>query len=559
MLNDDFQNHSIIELDHIYTIMNEIIENLDDVAINEILQGNIGDIDNLFKTMFEETVTVLMMDKTELNPSSTHYLTNVTNCLDDYLKKKSLNYFVATTLPTFDLQWFHIEWFNFVTLYRLLCIESARGHGKSYSFSWAYILWKMYRYDRPTSLRPIIPLETKLCKEGMLITNEFKLARKLLKKVREEIVANDILAKKLKPEGRGDGFGNDSLTCKNGAQLDLSSFHSSNRGPHPGYIVLDDFLDKSALYSNEQREKFWEVFTAEISNMLLPNGQMCVVGTPFASNDLYGRLKEDERWKVFEYPAIFPDGRVLYPERFPFNELMALKKSLGTLIFTREILVKPVSDISSIFPYPNCLNNSIIGMQTLKLVDNIQSFPMKFKKISVGADFAISGNIAADFTVYTVWGINSLDEYYLLHVFRGQGLSHHQQISELQRINSNFQPDVIVAEANGFQRVMIQLAKESGIKNIQEFMTDGWNKKDLYEGLPGLAVLFERGSIKMPYGDEHSKNMVNLIHSEFNSITFNDDNGKLEASSGHDDTAMSAFFGIKGINQINNELRISLI
>lgn len=544
------------EFKNITTTTESIIEGLDEYCINEILRSGVNDIDIILTTITKEVEDVLYGGKVSIDKSSLQYVDTFSKSIDEYLKEQSLNYFITTVLPTFDTEWFHIEWANMTQMYRKLCIQASRGSGKSFFFSWALILWKMYRYRKPTQLSPIVPLEIQLCKEGILITNEFRLARKLLKKVRDEILDNDILCRKLRPEGIG-GFGNDQLRTKTGAQVDISSFHSSNRGPHPGWIVVDDFLDKSALYSSEQRDKFWESFSAEITNMLLPNGSFNVVGTPFHEDDLYGRLKKDNTWKIFEYPAIFPNGSIL-SSRFPLKDLIPLRESLGSLIFTREYLVKPISEISTIFPY-TILNNALINMQNLKLVDNINNYPVKFKKISVGCDWAISSSIGADYTVFTVFGLSTLDEYHLLHITRLQGSSHNEQINKLQWIRSNFNPDVIIAESNGFQKVMIQLCIESGIREIQPFITTSGNKKDLYDGVPSISVLFERGQLKIPYGDEHSKNMANIILSEFNAITFDDDSGKLENSGGHDDTAMAIFFSIRGMNQVNTQLRVSLI
>ena len=104
-------------------------------------------------------------------------------------------------------------------------------------------------------------------------------------------------------------------------------------------------------------------------------------------------------------------------------------------------------------------------------------------------------------------------------------------------------------ETNGFQQLMAEIAKEHGVRNIVEFKTNGFNKKDVYDGLPGLAVLFENGQILLPRGDEYSRKMTDYMCSEFNSITIKPDSGKLESAGAHDDSCMSTFFGIKGGTQ----------
>jgi len=411
-----------------FNVMSNIIDMLDITAINELMEGSGNDIQNLFNIILEETDNVVNLKAKDINTSELNYLPSLKQGYEHYLRCSNLNYFINSCLPEFDQSWHTIEWAQLIQLYKYLCVIAARDHSKSFTFSYANILWGLYRYERPTQLY-MPPLDVQLCKETMLITNEYSLAKRLLKKVKQEIENNPIFQERLFPERSNSGWGETALTCRNGAELTLSSFHSSNRGPHPGRIIVDDFLDKSALYSKAQRGKFNEVFIAEIMNMVLPQGQVCVVGTPFHEKDLYNDLKEDPNWKVFEYPAIFPDGRILYDSRYNYDALIAKRQSLGSLIFSREILVKPISDNVSIFPY-SILEISFINMQSLCLVNNRQSYPIKFKKVSVGCDFALSSTVGADYTVYTVIGIDSLDQLHLIHSCILHGAGYNQQIIE---------------------------------------------------------------------------------------------------------------------------------
>ena len=396
---------SFAEKEGLYTQVEQIIDLFDEKAVNELMSGSQTDIFEIFDILIQETYNVLNLKK--YNPSlggpTLETIPSVKLGLEEYLRKANLGYFVHSVLPHFEMNWSNLEWFQMAQLYRLLCIEAARDHSKSYSWSFAYPLWRLYRYTRPTTVvNP--PDEIKFYKEGMIITNEFKLAKKLLKKVKEEIQTNQILYEALYPEKNVGGWANESITCKTGAEITLSSFRTSNRGPHPGWIVVDDFLDKSAIYSKEQREKFVEVFNAEIMNMILPQGQVIVVGTPFHEKDLYSTLKEDPQWHVFEYPAIFPDGSILWSNRYNFEALKAKRITLGSMIFSREILVRPVSDSTSIFPW-SILEQAFVNMNNISLVSNRQSYPVKLKKVAIGVDWALSANAGADYTEMVAGGL----------------------------------------------------------------------------------------------------------------------------------------------------------
>lgn len=553
----DYLALSISDREILYNHLKSFIDLIDDQTLRELLDNTSNDINKIFDIFLEETHNILNLKKyKDSDVSLLNNLPDVKRGYEEYLRKANLNYFVHSVLPTFEMNWHNIEWFNMIQLYRLLCIEAARDHSKSYSFSFAYVLWRLYRYTRATPLIRV-PDDIRYYKEGMIITNEFKLAKRLLKKVKEEIKYNPVLEEALFPDSNTGGWANESLVCKNGAELTLSSFRTSNRGPHPGWIVVDDFLDKSAIYSKEQRDKFIEVFHGEIMNMLLPQGQCIVVGTPFHEKDLYANLKEAPGWRVFEYPAIFPDGSLLWQNRYNFEALKQKRITFGSMIFSREILVRPISDSTSIFPW-TILERAFIGMGKYTLVSNLISFPVKFKKISTGVDLALSSETGADYTVIITTGEDDMNKIWLLNITRLHGASYNEQIATLQIINHNFSPDVILMENNGFQRVMAGLGQEAGMNNIVEFTTTSNTKKDLYEGLPSLAVLFERGDIRFPRGNEESIESTNLICSELNSISFSD-RGKLESVSEHDDCAMSLFLSIKGLRYINSGVYISMI
>jgi hypothetical protein len=92
-----------------------------------------------------------------------------------------------------------------------------------------------------------------------------------------------------------------------------------------------------------------------------------------------------------------------------------------------------------------------------------------------------------------------------------------------------------------------------------EFTTNSWNKKDLFNGLPSIAVWFETGRIKLPRGNEKSCQITDKYCSQFNSMAFDDDKGKLESVCEHDDCCLSFFFAVQGLLSVNSTFRISII
>jgi len=543
---------SINQIENIYQVTEDIIKNLDDYAIDELFSGNEKDVDKILEQMLIESKDALFTDKGPIKSSSFGYLDKLSTSFDYELKRKSFNYFVQSVLPDFELNWHHIEWGNLIHYYNKLCVIAARDHSKSYTFSFAYPLWKLYRYDR--SNISMTQKENDLNKKGMIITNEHSLSKEFMKFIREEIEDNPILRERLYPDG-GESWGKEEIFCKNRAELVGKGSGSALRGRHPGWIVVDDYLEDSVLYSKEQREQYISFFHSTIMNMILPGGQVIVVGTPFHEGDLYSDLKKKDGWKVFEYPAIFPDGSLLWSNRYNLKDLLDKKDTQGSIIFSREILVKPITSDSSIFPW-NILEKSFIGMDQFTVTENINSFGKKFKKVVLGCDFALSSSVGADYSVFTTLGIDDLDNYWLLNQWREKGATYNQQIAQMRKLNNNFRYSVMMGEDNVFQKVMIDIANEAGLKVIGH--TTGINKYDLKAGLPALATLFEQGRIKFPRGNAISKEVTDIICSEAAGITWTDE-GKLENVNEHDDSVMSLWIAIRAAHYISKSFKFEFI
>lgn len=538
-----------LQSERINMTVEEIIKGLPPDALEEILGGFSYDIDALIIQMQKFTEVALNLGKS-LDSEMLNYVDCVKASMEEQLRVKSWNFFNATVLSNFNVFWRQLEISNLVQLFPWSSYLCSRAMGKSYLFAYSFIMWRLYSYYRPTFYRPDT-IDNKNRKETALITNTMTLAKVHMGKVTEEIENNPIIAQKLNPNGKAK-IGETFIETETGSMVHVRGKDGFIRGLHVGAAVVDDLPDESSLYSDEQREKLKEIFKGTITPIIEPYGYFIVSGTPYATapNELYNLVKADKRFAVFEYPVIFPDGRPLAPDRYTFESLLEMKKELGTMVFSREYLVVPIADSSTIFPY-EYLMKSVQGMENIAFAESIETFPFKMKKVIVGCDFAISGNIGADYTVYTVWGIDAMDNYYLIAIHRSQGLSHNEQIDKIVLFDRLYKPNTIVCEANGFQGVLSALAKERGLRNIEKFTTTDGNKKDLHSGWPSLSAMFERGQIRIPYKNGDTRKMVEVIFGEFSSITFRSDKGKLEAVGAHDDIVSSSFMAINKLREDN--------
>ena len=338
------------QMKEVHKLTGEIINNLNPGALNQMLSGSEGDLDKLLGILNEESFNVLYGKAGLIKDANIMYLEKLQQSVEETFRIENLNYFIISVLPEFEVNWHHLEWGQIAMRWKKFAVLAARDHGKSFFFSNAFPIWKMYRYKSPSEFIGKPRKELTLCDKGFLLTNENDLAKDLLEICKTTIEENPTLNKKLMNPNK-DNWGKEGIRCKNGALLRIKSYGSNFRGRHPGYIIVDDYLKDNVIYSELQRRKATDYFHSVIMNAIVPEGQVAVVGTPFHQADLYGDLKGKKGWKVFEYPGIFPDGHLLWRNRWSFDGLMSKREEQGSLIFSREILIKPISSESTIFPY----------------------------------------------------------------------------------------------------------------------------------------------------------------------------------------------------------------
>lgn len=522
---------SMDKVDEAFRVFDEIVNNLDETGLKELFGGYESDVNEVYSIILEETFNVVYGRKSEMG-LRLGYFDQLTKSIEETLCIENLTYFILSKLSRFDLNWHHLEWGDIAQRYNKANIIAARDHGKSYYWSNAYLAWKLYRYQPAIGFgRPRKDLE--LSKRGYLFSFSQQQATDLLDILKSTIEDNDELREKLFP-GKGDGWAKTDIVCKNGARITTKGFGSSVRGAHPGYIVVDDGLKDNVIYSSVQRKKSIDYLHAVIMNMIVPDGQVIIVGTPFHSNDLYGDLKSKEGWHVREYPAIFPDGTILWRERWDFKGLMEKRATQGNMIFSRENLCRPVTNESSIFPQ-EIIERAYVRMQDFTFVRSRSAFKMKFDRVVTGVDFSISSSIGADYTVIITAGIDENDNMWLMNITRFKGKQFSEQLAVLKQINHSFKPDLMIMENNVFQQIFVQESERAGLP--VEGHTTGTNKYDLKAGLPGLALQFERGKIRIPRGNQESIDTSDSLALELSSVTWTDKG--LEGVGEHDDQAMS--------------------
>lgn len=124
-------------------------------------------------------------------------------------------------------------------------------------------------------------------------------------------------------------------------------------------LVIDDpYKDYEEANSEVIQEKIWNWYLSTFRTRLSPKGAIVVVHTRWTTNDLTQRLielegrKEDGGlWDVVRLPAISDQGKALWPERFPIQELYELQKILGKM-FEALYQQEPIDLVGLLFEQP---------------------------------------------------------------------------------------------------------------------------------------------------------------------------------------------------------------
>lgn len=450
---------------------------------------------------------------------------------DDMLMKYDLAHF-AETMLAMEISEHHIIWAKMVAENPKLGINAPRDHGKSFLFSFAYVIWRVYYNWLPTQLLSMDNFKSvPRISIGYIFSNTVDQAVLLLDLVKQEIESNPRLQHLI--PARKDVWSKTAVKFSNGSQVRARGWNQSVRGAHPVWIVCDDVLKDEIIYSEVQRKKYNDYFFSAVTPMLVPCGQLIVVGTPMHQDDLYAQIQKTDIYEFKKFKAM-ENGIALWPTRYNRQMLEARKREVGSTRFAREYMCEPITDDTSLF------TERIIS----QCCDNLYEMPVELDaddrkelRIFTGVDLAISSTVGADYTVILTIGVDSKQQRYILDIVRKKGLQMTEQLMLIQDVYKRFRPQKIKIESNGFQRVFTDQLTRNTDMPVEAHITTRINKNSLAEGVPSLQIQFENRKFVIPRKTARCREKTQPIIDELKAFTFTD--GKLQGLGTHDDCVMS--------------------
>lgn len=183
---------------------------------------------------------------------------------------------------------------------------------------------------------------------------------------------------------------------------------------HGGDLIIIDDPIKSAAEATSQciRENLKEWYRHDLRTRLEKNGRIVICQTRWHEDDLCGWLlkeasRDGEKWNILHLPALNTHGEPLWPEKYDFKELKAIRKTVGTYAWEALYQGKPVPKGGLILQrawFKTCLHYDV----------------PKLKKIIMGVDLAVSTKTSADYTVALPVGVDEQNRYYIFRPYRAR-------------------------------------------------------------------------------------------------------------------------------------------
>jgi predicted phage terminase large subunit-like protein len=268
---------------------------------------------------------------------------------------------------------------------------------------------------------------------------------------------------------------------------------SSVTGRGSDLFVIDDVLkDIAEARSRTVKDSIAEWFRYVALTRLSPQGRVLIASTRWATDDLPGRVMEEDpkAWHRLVLPALSdgegdplgrPEGAPLW-ERYGVEELANIRQSIGARAWESLYMQRPAPQEGAIFRRE--WFNTFPAGASFRYRSVVQSWDTAFGKDADRGDFSACATIAA-----------SEDGFRVLHVLRARlafpDLKHH--MIEMAR---QWRPSAVIVEdsASG-QSALQELRKESRLPLIP--VKPQGPKEVRWEA---VSPLFESGRVLFPAG-----------------------------------------------------------
>ena len=257
-------------------------------------------------------------------------------------------------------------------------------------------------------------------------------------------------------------------------------------------LIIDDPHSEQDALSATALESAYDWYTSGPRQRLQPGAAIVLVMTRWSTKDLTAMLLKNQKevkgdqWELVEFPAIFEDGKPMWPEYWKQEELEKAKATLPTAKWNAQWMQNPTSE-----------EGAIIKREWWRKWD--KDWVPKLYHIIQSYDTAYLKKETADYSAITTWGVfkpsdDSGDNLILLDSIKGRW-----EFPELRRrALANYKywdPETVIIEAKAAGLPLTYELRQMDIPVVSFTPSKG---NDKHVRVNSVAPLFESGTIWAP-------------------------------------------------------------
>lgn len=300
--------------------------------------------------------------------------------------------------------------------------------------------------------------------------------------------------------------------------VEASGVLSAGAGGRADLLIFDDVVDmKNAIINPAMREQVIKAVTETWLALAAAISKIVWICTPYHLLDCSHYLKKQGGWKVWWVPAIRQepvcsskgeqkldrDGNpvfetvLLFPSLWSQERLDKRRGVIGERPFARQFLLQAMSDEERTFP-DECLEKSY-------------NYELSYIGEGIGDDWPTWGGVdvssalgkrAAFNVIFTIAQNPANNKFRFKEIWRLRA-KFPTVFKEVKEQYRKHKWCLVYVENNQYQDALITALKEDESEDamlipVEGFTTGAYNKADELIGLPGLALMFQRGMFEIP-------------------------------------------------------------
>jgi len=366
------------------------------------------------------------------------------------------------------------------TLKRLI-INMPPRHTKSEFASYLFPAWFLGKYPH---------------KKIIQTAHTAELAVGFGRKVRNLVATEDyqsIFPTKLSSDSKAAGRWN---TDKGGDYFAIG-VGGAVTGKGADVLIIDDpHSEQEAMQGNpEVYDRVYEWYGSGPRQRLQPGGAIIVVMTRWSKRDLTGQIidnaakRDNDEWKVIEFPALLPSGKPLWPEFWNQKELEAIKAEIPVSKWEAQYQQNPTSE-----------EGAIIKREYWRIWESDQAPYCDY--IIQSWDTAFEKNNRADYSAVTTWGIfykTNADGFEVPNIILLDAFKARMEFPELKakafEYYKHWNPDTLIVEKKAAGAPLIYEMRAMGIP-VSEYTPSKGNDK--IARVNAISDIFASGYVWCP-------------------------------------------------------------